>query len=441
VTIPKIRYARSGSVHVAYTVSGSGPDLIWTPGSSSHLELDWESPYFRRVFDRLGTFCRLIVFDKRGTGLSDRSDLAATLEERIDDIKAVMDGARSERAHLWGFSDGGTMVALFAATYPERTRTLMLWGAKPRWTRTDDYPWGQGSFGSSDPAEYTRDPDFTTDYWRRWLGKARDDSAFLEFWARRRRSGGSPSARMALAAFNSQVDVRDVLPTIRVPTLVMGRVGDPVAEIEAVRDLAGRIPGATLVEFPGDGHNWSDIWEQVVSTIEEWVTGRAHAATQTRALFTILFADIVSSTERIARVGDAAWRTTLDRYRALVDRELPAHGGVLVDTAGDGLLARFDGPGRAIRCARALEEHARTLGLELRAGVHTGEVELAGNEIRGIAVHTAARVAALAGPGEVYTTSTVRDLVAGSGIDFADRGIHELKGVPGPRQILAVTAA
>jgi pimeloyl-ACP methyl ester carboxylesterase len=437
---PAIRYAKSGEMQVAYTVSGSGPDLVWTPGSSSHLELDWESPYFRRVFDRIGTFCRLLAFDKRGTGLSDRSDKAATLDERIDDIKAVMDAAGSAQAHVWGFSDGGTMACFFAATYPERTRSLILWGAKPRWSRAPDYPWG--SDGAVGPIEnFTREPDYTNEYWTKWLGKASDDKAFLEFWSRRRRSGGSPGARRAMALFNMTVDVRDILPTIRVPTLVMSRVGDPVVEIDAARDLARRIPGAKLVEFPGQGHNWSDIWEQVVDELEGFVTGGHHATPSSRVLVTILFVDIVRSTEHVARVGDATWRATLDRFHQLVERELPAHGGAVVDEAGDGLLARFDGPGRAIRCAQALERAARSIGLEIRAGVHTGEVELAGTAIRGIAVHTAARVGALAGPGEVCATNTVRDLVAGSGISFIDRGTHELKGVPGPRQILAVAAA
>ncbi len=437
---PPIRYAKSGDVQVAYTVSGSGADLVWTPGSSSHLELDWESPYFRRVFDRIGAFCRLIAFDKRGTGLSDRSDLAATLDDRIDDIKAVMDAAQSDRAHIWGFSDGGTMACFYAATYPERTRSLILWGTKPRWSRAPDYPWGSDAVVG--PIEsFTREPDFTSEYWTKWLGAARADTAFLEFWSRRRRSGGSPGARRALAAFNATVDVRDVLSTIRVPTLVMSRVGDPVVEIDAARDLARRIPGARLAEFPGQGHNGWDIWEDVVAELGAFVTGARHGSVEGRVLVTLLFADIAGSTEHLARIGDAAWRTTLERFKTLVRRELAPHGGTIVDEAGDGLLARFDGPGRAIRCARAIEAAARSIGLHVRSGVHTGEVEVSDGALRGIAVHTAARVGALAGAGEVFATTTVRDLVAGSGIQFEDRGTHRLKGIEGERQLLAVTTA
>jgi class 3 adenylate cyclase len=270
------------------------------------------------------------------------------------------------------------------------------------------------------------------------MGKVHEDPAFVSYWARSRSPSASPAMRVALLRLGIDIDLRDILPSIKVPTLVMNRVGDPDAVIGAARYTASRIPGARLVEFPGIGHLFWDIWDDVAAELERWVTGTQVATPSDRVLATILFIDIVGSTERVAAVGDAVWRNLLERYYALVRRELAAYSGIEVDTAGDGLLARFDGPARAIRCARAIQRAARELGLELRAGVHTGEVELAGPALRGIAVHTASRIASLAGPGEVYTSSTVRDLVAGSGLAFEDRGVHTLKGIPEPRQVLTV---
>lgn len=438
---PPVQYAKSGELYIAYQVSGEGPvDLIWAPGAVSHLDLFWENPYGVRFIERLSSFCRLIRFDKRGTGMSDPTPDPATLEQRIDDIRAVLDAAGSERAHLFGVSEGGSMTILFAATYPDRTRSLMLWGATPRATSAPDFPYGPSP---EDAAAWIADlargpkPFMLTEGLKQWMGKVHEDPAFVSFWERQRASGATPAMRIALSRWNSEIDVREILPSITVPALVMNRVGDPDADIGAARYTADRIPGARLVEFPGEGHLFWDIWSEVADEIERWVTGTQRAAATDRVLATILFIDIVGSTERAAGLGDAMWRNLLDRYYTLVRRSLVAYAGIEVDTAGDGLLARFDGPARAIRCARSIQRDARELGLQLRAGIHTGEVELAAGAIRGIAVHTAARIAALAAPDEALVSSTVRDLVAGSGIAFEDRGVHTLKGIPEPRQVLA----
>lgn len=441
---PPVHYAKSGDLQIAYTVAGSGPvDLVWCPGFVSHLQLQWESPHWGQMYAKLASFCRLIVFDKRGTGMSDRPPGFPTLEERIDDIRAVMDAAQSERAHIFGVSEGGSMACLFAATYPARTRSLLIYGARPRWTRAPDYPWGP----TEEETERTlqeriangwRD-DFTTENMQRWLGPGlRDDPEFMEWWARFQQMAASPGARIALARMNAIVDVRDILPSIRVPTVVIGKTGDPVMPPDLAKDLVGRIPGARLVEIEADGHPFGLAWEEITDTMKEWITAAAVPVAADRFLATILFVDIVRSTERVAAIGDAAWRDLLERYYTLLRRQLALFGGVEVDTAGDGLLAHFDGPGRAIRCANAIERSAAELGLEVRSGVHTGEVERSGSAIRGIAVHVAARVAGLGSAGEVIVTSTVRDLVAGSGLLFVDRGMHALKGVSGERQVLAV---
>jgi pimeloyl-ACP methyl ester carboxylesterase/class 3 adenylate cyclase len=401
-----------------------------------------ENPYIVRVIERLSTFARLIRFDKRGTGMSDRPTKPATLEERTDDIRAILDSVGSESAHLFGVSEGGSMTMLFAATYPQRTRSLALWGALPRWTRAPDYPWGptpEEDERAIDALEARGPRSFElTDRVKAWLGPVHQDPAFIAAWAKGRDLAATPAMRIALGRMNSRIDVRAVLPTIQVPTLVMNRTGDPDAWVDAARYSASLIPKARFVEFPGVGHLFFDIWEDVTAELERFITGSQATAASDRVLATILFLDIVGSTERVAAVGDAVWRNLLERHYALARRQLVTYAGVEVDTAGDGLLARFDGPARAIRCARAIQREAKELGLELRAGVHTGEVELVGTAIRGIAVHTTSRIASLAGPGEVYTSSTVRDLVAGSGIAFEDRGMQSLKGIPEPRQVLTV---
>lgn len=443
---PPVLYAKSGDIHIAYTVVGSGPDLVWCPGALSHQELWPHIPELAGLLEGTARFARVMFFDKRGTGMSDRPEGVATLEQRIDDIRAVMDAAQSTRAHILGVSEGGSMACLFAATYPERTRSLLLYGTRPRWTRAADYSWGPTPEEAVANLEKLiadgskSDPSWpTTEAGWKWIGPGlRDDPRFLEQFERMRRMAATPAARAALARMNLLIDVRGILSSIRVPTLVIAKTGDPLTPPGCAKDLAARIPGARLVELEGEGHLIGRSAPEFLRTVEEWITEATEAAPSERSLATILFVDLVRSTERVAEMGDAAWRDLLARYYAEVRRELALYGGVEVDTAGDGLLAHFDGPGRAVKCARAIERSARELGLEARAGVHTGEVERDDSALRGIAVHVAARIAALAGAGEVLVSSTVRDLVAGSDLDFVDRGAHELKGIEGPRQLLAV---
>ena len=441
---PEVRYARSDGLRIAYQVVGDGNvDLVFTSGASSHLDLAWENPHWARTWNRLAEFSRLIVFDKRGTGLSDRPDHLATLEERIDDIRSVMDAAGSSKASIVGVSEGGPMAILFAATHPQRVRSLIVHGARARYAWAPDYPWGQTDAELEEMLARNDAQNWVTDYsqprGRRWLGpELSDDAAFLEWIGRFWRSGGSPAARSALARMNHSIDVRDVLPAIRVPVLITVREDDPVCPVPAAEQMASLIPDARLVVFPGQGHLMFAISREWTAVVEEFVTGKIGAATHDRLLATLVSMDIVGSTDLIGRIGDAAWRDILDRHYALVARELAVYGGIEVDRAGDGFLARFDGPGRAIRFAQAVSRDDRSIGLTVRAGVHTGEVELAGAGVRGVAVHTVARIAALAKSDEVLLSSTVRDLVAGSGLTLADRGLHELKGIPEQRQLFAV---
>jgi pimeloyl-ACP methyl ester carboxylesterase len=439
-------YAKSGDLQIAYTVSGHGPvDLVWAPGFVSHLEMQMEMTEHRRFVELLAAFVRLIKFDKRGTGMSDRPPGMPDLEERIDDIRAVMDAAQSDRAHLLGISEGVPMSILFAATYPQRVRSLILYGGKPRFTRAPDYPWGPTEEESEQGVQrlIARGwrQDYTSPEQRRWLGPFADDPAFIEKYDRMVRTAATPAARIALSRMNRRIDVRDIMPSVRVPTLIIGKTGDPVMPPDCARDMASRIPGARLVLMEGEGHYYGDKVDEFTGTIREWVTEAAAPVGADRFLATILFVDVVRSTERVAALGDQAWRDLLRSYYSMARRELALFGGVEVDTAGDGLLAHFDGPGRAIRCARAIERGAGALGLDVRAGLHTGEVERDGTAIRGIAVHLAARIASLGTADEVLVSSTLSDLVAGSGFEFADRGMHDLKGIPGPRHVLALAGA
>lgn len=440
-------YAKSGDLQIAYTVSGHGPvDLVWAPGFLSHLELQDELPPVRHLSDLFGEFVRLIRFDKRGTGMSDRPAGVPDLEERIDDIRAVMDAARSERAHLYGVSEGVPMSILFAATYPQRVRSLILYGGKPRFCRAPDYPWGsteeEQERSLQDLIARGWRQDYTTPAQRLFLGPDfADDPVFIERYDKMIRAAATPAARIALSRMNRRIDVRDILPSVRVPTLIIGKTGDPVMPPDAARDMASRIPNARLVLFDAVGHFYGDKTDEIAGTVREWITEAVAPAATDRFLATILFVDVVRSTERVTALGDQAWRDLLRSYYAMARRELALFGGVEVDTAGDGLLAHFDGPGRAIRCARAIERGAVTLGLEVRAGLHTGEVERDGSAIRGIAVHLAARIASLGAAAEVLVSSTLTDLVAGSGFEFTDRGTHDLKGIPGPRRVFALAGA
>ena len=440
---PETRYARSGDVYIAYQVVGDGPrDLVFVMGWVTHLELFWDEPTVARFMERLASFSRLILFDKRGTGMSDRVPLQElpTLEQRMDDVRAVMDAAGSERAAIFGVSEGGPMSALFAATYPERTTALVVYGSYAKRIWAPDYPW------APTPEERQKFYDLIE---RDWGGHVDIDTLApsivgdrraQEWMARYLRSAASPGAALALAKMNTQADIRTILPTIRVPTLIMHRTGDLDIDVGGARWMAQQISGARYVEFPGRDHvPWFENQDEILDEVEEFLTGVRRGPEPDRMLATLLFTDIVGSTERAAAVGDRRWRELLEAHHAAIRRELERYRGREVDTAGDGFLAVFDGPARAVRCAAAAAGTVRGLGLEIRAGVHTGEVEMMGTNVGGIAVHIGARVAALAQPGEVLVSSTVKDLVAGSGIEFEDRGSHVLKGVPGEWRVFAAS--
>jgi pimeloyl-ACP methyl ester carboxylesterase len=439
------RYARSGDVNIAYQIVGDGPlDLVFVSGWVSNLDLMWAEPSYARFLRRLASFSRLILFDKRGTGLSDRvpdADLP-TLEARMDDVRAVLDAAGAERAALLGHSEGGPMCLLFAATYPERTIALALIGTYARRLIADDYPFGAA------PEAYEAFLREIADGWGGPVGlevrapSLVDDERFRTWWADYLRMSASPGAALALTRMNGQIDVRPVLGAIGVPTLVVHRTGDRSLPVEGARFLAERIRGARLVELPGEDHlPFVGDPDEILDEIEEFLTGIRPLREPDRVLATVLFTDIVGSTTRAAELGDRRWRDLLEAHHSLVRRQLERWRGREVDTAGDGFLATFDGPARAIRCACAIRDTVAGLDLEIRAGLHCGEVELVGDDVAGIAVHTGARVAALARANEVLVSSTVRDLVAGSDIGFEERGEHELKGVPGSWRLYAVLDA
>jgi pimeloyl-ACP methyl ester carboxylesterase len=437
---PRTQYAKSGDLHIAYQVTGAGPlDLVFVPGFVSHLEYQWEHPWSARFFERLGSFSRLIRFDKRGTGLSDRVGGIPTLEQRMDDVRAVMDAVGVERAALVGVSEGGPMSLLFAATYPERTSALVLYGSYARRSWAPDNPGGH-----------------TEEEWRAIIGaiekgwgeaadtnlrspSAAGDKSYVRWISTYQRLAASPGAAIAVMEMNKEIDVRPILSAVRVPTLVLHRAGDRTIRLEQGRYLAEHILGSKLIELPGDDHTpWVGDSDALLDEVEEFLTGSRHEAEIDRVLATVLFTDIVGSTERAAALGDRKWRDLLESYYSLARRELTRFRGREVDTAGDGFFAAFDGPARAIRCAEAISKGVRALGIEIRAGLHTGECEVIGDKVGGIAVHIGARVASLAQAGEVLVSSTVKDLVAGSGLGFEDRGTQSLKGVPGEWRLFAV---
>jgi pimeloyl-ACP methyl ester carboxylesterase len=440
-TQPDTRYAQSGDVNIAFQVVGDGPlDLVYVPGWVSHLEYFWQEPSYAAFLRRLASFSRLILFDKRGTGMSDRvpdSELP-TLEQRMDDVRAVMDAVGSKEAALLGMSEGGPMCLLFAATYPERTGAVIILGSYARRTWAPDHPWA--------PTEADQEA-FIEEVARDWGGAvglaARAPSQvgneiFSRWWSTYLRMSASPGAAKTFTRMNAQIDVRDVLPLVQVPTLIVHRAGDQAMSVEGSRYMAERIEGARYVELPGEDHlPFVGDQDQILDEVEEFLTGVRRGPEPDRVLATVLFTDIVGSTERAAELGDRRWRELLEAHHAAVRGELERFRGREVDTAGDGFLATFDGPARAIRCAAAIRGAVERLGLSIRAGLHTGECELHGNNVSGLAVHMGARVAALARPSEVLVSSTVKDLVAGSGIEFDDRGVHELKGIPGDWRLYA----
>jgi|MudIll2142460700_1097286.scaffolds.fasta_scaffold42190_1 pimeloyl-ACP methyl ester carboxylesterase len=438
----QVKYAKNGSVHVAYRVVGEGPlDLVVVPGWVSHLEAHWENPLVWRFAERLAAFSRLILFDKRGTGLSDpvSEDRLPTLEMRMEDLHAVLDAVGSTRAALFGISEGGAMSAVFAATYPERTSALVMSGCYAKWIKADDYPWA--------PTREEHEAAFVA-YEKHWgtpIGfktiapSFADDESCRNWWARNLRLGASPAAGIALYRMNIEIDIRSVLPSISVPTLILHRDGDRLINVENARYLANHIAGAKYVELAGSDHlPWFGDSEAVLDQIEEFLTGVRPRMTTERVLSTILFVDIVGSTERAQSLGDARWRDLLGTFHAQVAQELSRFGGQLIDTAGDGVFSSFDGPARAVRCAMAIRERAARIGIAIRGGVHTGECEIAGGKLAGIAVHTGARVASAAESGDILVSSTVKSLVAGSGLRFASRGRRHLKGLEEELELFAV---
>jgi pimeloyl-ACP methyl ester carboxylesterase len=446
VEVPRTRYARSGDVSIAYQVVGNGPlDLVLAPGAVSNVEFGWQIPRMARFCERLGGFSRLIMFDKRGTGLSDRVKHVATLEARMDDVRAVMDDAGSERAVVMGVSEGGPMSAVFAATYPERTLGLILYGASAKGSWSPDYPWAPTEEQHRESLEQLEKGAWATPaHVERMLSVFAPtmlaDEGFKQLWAMYLRLSASPGAVADLNRMNALIDISGVLPAIRVPSLVLHRVNDRTTAVEEGRYIAARIPGARLVELQGEDHlPFVGDDDAIVEEVRRFVAGVPSIdAEPDRVLATVLFTDIVGSTARAAELGDRAWRELVQRHHEAIRRELSRFRGKEVDTAGDGFFASFDGPARAIRCASAILDAIGELGLDLRAGLHTGECEVIDGKVVGIAVHIGARVAAQAEGGEVLVSSTVKDLVAGSGIAFRERGVAELKGVPGEWRLFAV---
>jgi pimeloyl-ACP methyl ester carboxylesterase len=439
--VPDTRYARSGDLNIAYQVTGEGPiDLVYAMGWVSNLEAFWQEPTVASFFNRLASFSRLILFDKRGTGLSDRVpiDRLPTLEQRMDDVRAVMDAAGSERAALFGVSEGGPMCALFAATFPQRTSALVMYGSYAKRVWDPEYPWA--------PTPEEREN------WYRLLerdwGSGADvenlapsaDERFREWWARYLRMSASPGAAVALGRMNTAIDIRQLLSAIRVPTLILHRTGDRDIDVGGSRWMTGQIAGAKYVELPGDDHlPWVGGQGAILDEVEEFLTGVRRGPDPDRVLATILFTDIVDSSGRAAELGDRGWRDLLEQHHRVVRGELERFRGREIDNAGDGFCASFDGPARAVRCGMAIRDGLHSIGLDVRAGVHTGECEVLHDKLAGVAIHAAARVAASGGRGDIRVSGTVHDLVAGSGIAFQDLGVTALKGLPGDWRLFKVT--
>jgi pimeloyl-ACP methyl ester carboxylesterase len=437
---PRTQYAKSGDVWIAYQVTGRGSiDLLIAPGFISHLDHAWEQPELARYLHELGSFSRLICFDKRGTGLSDRTVGIPHLEERIDDIRAVLDAADSKQAALMGFSEGGAMAILFAATHPERVSALILDGAymyaptdcpslknsgNPDWENATPQDWGTGKT------------------LRRFAPSLANDPHMLEWWATLERISVSPTALLKLYQMNADVDIRHVLPALKVSTLILHRREDRIVLFRAAEALAERIPGAKLVELPGPDHlGWiGEGGRRGMAEIRKFLLGNTSVQDSDRVIATVMFTDIVDSTKQAAAMGDTDWRNLLDTSRTLVRNQLVRFRGREIETTGDGFLATFDGPARAIRCAHEIVRTSKGIGISVRTGLHTGEVELSQDEVRGIAVHMAARVSQTAGPDEVLVSNTVKDLVAGSGLTFESLGTRSFKGFSEPAAIFRANA-
>ncbi len=434
---PPIRYVRNGEVSIAYQVVGNAPtDILMIPGWISHLAMDWEEPTWLRWCDRMTSFARLIRFDKRGTGLSDRPPGVPTLEERMEDARAVMDAVGVNRAHVLGWSEGGPLGVLLAVTYPERVQSLTLYGTQACFRRTESYQWGM------EPLTLQERLTFIENEWGQMAFAQRfaphGDDRFARQWAAYCRAGASPSAGAALAKANSEIDIRALLPAIRVPTLVLSRRGDPIGPPEAGRYMADRIPRSRFVELVGDHVMWLGDVDKLCGEIEEFITGLRPGAREPGSVMAILQCDVEGSTALARELGDRRWADLLTGYGRVADLAVVAHGGRIVDRTGDGLMATFPGPVAAIRAAQRLQQGAIDLGIRVRAGVHVGDVLQENGALRGIAVHVAARVMAGAKGGEIFVTETAKDIVAGARLGFEDRGVHELKGIEGPRRLFAV---
>lgn len=443
VTGGSTRYAKSGDLNIAYQVVGGGPDdLVFVPGLITHVELAWEEPHWAGFLEKLGSFSRLIVFDRRGAGMSDRVPRPATLEERIDDVRAVLDAVGSERAALFGSGDAGAMFALFAATYPARTSALVLYATQPRWRWARDYPWGfdddRARRWVEDAERRFIDPSYMREIVQVISPGVADDEQLLNWLVRTwKLAGASPASVAMFRRMNLDIDIRDVLPTISVPTLVLHRADDRFVPVAVSRYLTSQIPGAEYEELEGNSWiPWFGDADSVTSAVQRFLERVWHERPwerieTDRVLATVLFTDLVASTAKAVELGDREWTKLLGEHRALVRRQLGRYRGREIDTAGDGFFASFDGPARAVRCADAIVEGSSALDLRVRVGIHTGECELVDGKLGGIAVHIGARIAAEAAAGEVLVSSTVKDLVAGSGLEFADGGVRELKGIPG----------
>lgn len=437
---PETRYAKADDgVHIAYQVFGKGPfDLVVIPGFISHVELAWEDDAIARALRRLASVSRVIMFDKRGTGMSDRTERLPDIDRRMLDIEAVMHAASSERAAFFAVSEGGPMAILFAAAHPERTQGLVLVATYARITASPDYPIGMPTERLYESVRYLEPGWGSGIGLGGWAPSVANDPAARMSFARMQRLGASPGAAMALMSSYMDIDVRPALPLVHAPTLVLHRTGDRMVPVSHGRYLAEHIDHARMVELPGTDHFWwTEDADQIVGEAEEFLTGARSVLDADRVLASVLFTDIVDSTRRAVELGDREWRSLLNRHDSLAEREVVRHGGRLVKTTGDGVLATFDGPARSVRCAQALSDGAQALGIVLRVGVHTGEVELRGDDIAGLGVNIASRIESLAQPGEILVSRTVTDLVAGSGLDFDDRGEHDLKGVPGRWQLFA----
>jgi class 3 adenylate cyclase len=430
---PKTRYARNGDARIAYQVIGDGPlDLVVVPGFVSNVEYVWEVPGVAAILERMASYARLIMWDKRGTGLSDPVIGLPPLEERMDDMLAVLDAAGSDQAALFGVSEGGPLSVLFTATHPQRVSALAMYGAAPRMAWAPDYTWGLPLDTYGDAAR-----EAVLEGWGNGVlldvfapSYVKDESV-REVWGTFQRLGASPSMGLATLEALLRIDVRDILSSIHVPTLLLHRVGDRAIPVQGSRFMALHIPNAKLVELEGEDHLWflGDV-DAILEEVQEFLTGVRYNVAVDRMLATVLFTDIVDSTRKVAELGDRRWRELLSEHDAIVRRELDRFRGHEVKTVGDGFLATFDGPARAVTGAAAIRDRVQELGIAIRAGLHTGECELIGDDITGVAVNIAARISDLAGPNEVLVSRTVTDLVYGSGIEFDDRGFTELKGVP-----------